>query len=258
MEIFEKLKKLEIYKNSPFPILSICLGLTSKKAESGSVFVTQLHSLVHKNLNSFERKLFAGDLEKIEDYLLSSYQIRNRKGIAFWGSGKNLWQVLEFEFPLPQTCQISNSPYTQTIKKQLKEHNKYLVLLADREKARLFTVQNGEIQEQKKIQNGLVPQQVKAIKTEWGRYDKISRHIDNHLLRHLKLIGEGTKEFTRKHPVNFVIIGSHKELLEKIKKTLPYPLNRKIIGHFTTSANIPSGQALLKSKKIASQIKGGI
>lgn len=121
---------------------------------------------------------------------------------------------------------------------------KYLVLLVDREKAILFTVRLGKIEERKEIFVGQVPQRVKAKTINLGRTDKIMRHIEYHLNEHLKLVAKETREFIKDKNVKFIIIGSHHELFHKIKKHLKYPLNKMILGEFVTELNIPLSKIL--------------
>ncbi|MCL4417156.1 MAG: hypothetical protein M1365_10730 [Actinobacteria bacterium] len=133
----------------------------------------------------------------------------------------------------------------------LDKHHKYLVLLADREKARLFTVHLGKIAEQKDFFNkGEVPQNVKAKKIDYGREDKIFRHIEQHLHYHLQMIAKKTREFIQGKNIRFIILGGHKEMLPKIKKHLLYPANKMVKGKFVTELNIPLADILKHSKKI--------
>lgn len=133
-------------------------------------------------------------------------------------------------------------------------NEKYLVLLADRKKAIFFTVNSGKIEERKEIVNDNVPQNVKAKKIDWGRDDKIFRHIEQHLHYHLKLIAKEVLEFAKGKHIRFLILGGHKELIPKIKAHLLYPLNKIVKGEFVTELNIPLNKVLLHSKKVTAQI----
>lgn len=126
---------------------------------------------------------------------------------------------------------------------------KYLVLLADREKARLITVNLGKIEEQKEIFDDSVPQNVKAKKIDYGRDDKIFRHIEQHLHYHLQFIAKETKEFIKGKNIQFIILGGHEELLPKMKAHLTYPLNKMVKGNFITELNIPLADVLKMLKK---------
>ncbi|MDP2632738.1 MAG: hypothetical protein Q8P25_03370 [Candidatus Curtissbacteria bacterium] len=250
-EVEKTLIKLETFLNSKFPILSVYLGISQRKSPSSTFLLSIFHSQVHQNLKEEGQKTFKKDLARIDDFLNTSYDSRGRRSIVFFTAGNNLWETLEFEFYLPPLCIVSNSPYTNPIIEVLGKYKPYLVLLADRKKARLFTVHLGRIQEHKDVFNAEVPQRVKHGDNTWDQQDKIMRHIEDHLHRHLKFIAQETREFVKKHPVKFVIVGGHKDIIPKIKKHLTYPLNKIVTREFVTELNIPLNEVFLHSKKIA-------
>lgn len=133
-------------------------------------------------------------------------------------------------------------------------NKKYLVLLVDLAKARLFTVNSGRIDETKEIFDPSVPQKVKRINEAWGREDKIIRHIQNHINRHLKLIAAEVAKFANGKNIHFILIGGHKQLFAKVKKHLPGNLADKVRGTFVTELNIPLSDIFLKSKKYVQKL----
>ncbi len=253
MDIIGAIDKLKNYKDSNFPILSIYLGSTDKKTPKSSYFISQLRSLVG-HLSEQEQKFWQKDIDRIEEYLLESLGRSDTRSLVFFTAGKNLWEVLNFEFFLPPLCTSLYKPYLNPIEDALGTYQKYLVLLVDREKARLFTVHLGKIEEHKDIFNGQVPQRVRAKTINFGRTDKIMRDIEGHLHRHLQLIAKATKEFVNGKNIRFIIVGGHHELIPKIKKHLRYPLNKMVLGEFISELNIPLSTVLQHSKKIAVKI----
>lgn len=237
-----------------FPVLSVYLSSPGKQTPYPVYFISQLHSLIHQNLKEAEQKEWQGDITKIDEYLHQSFNKNNIRSLVFFTAGRNLWQVLDFEFYLPSLVKISPQPYLKPIEDAVKKYSKYLVLLVDRKKARLFTVHLGKIEEKKDLFDGEVPQNVKAKKIDWGRDDKIFRHIEDHLHRHLQMIAEKTYEFFLGKDIHYIVIGGHAELIPKVKKHLPYPLNKMVLGQFVTELNIPLNEVLLHSKKVASKI----
>src|SRR3989344_4585170 len=245
------LQGLASHKGSPYKILSLYLGFKDKKSPSGTVLVTLFHLLIHKSLTSLEKKVFREDLKKIEKYLQESFDTRGNRSIVFFTAGAHLFKVLQFEFYLPPDVSISYSPNVAPIVETISRYGAYLVLLVDRKRARLFTVHLGKIEEHQDTFVGEVPQKVKAKKIQYGREDKIFRHIESHLDQHLELIAQKTKEFIKKKSIRFIVLGSHQELLPKIKKHLKFPLNKMVKGEFVTELNIPLNEVLLHSKKVA-------
>ena len=243
------------YLNTSYPILSIYLGFAGKKTPSTQVVMSLFHSYIHRFLSDDEQKIFEKDIKKIETYLSENFDSRGKRSIVFFSSGKHVWEVFSFEFYLPPMCIVGYSPYFRPIAEALTAYKKYLVLLVDRKKARLFTVHLGEIEEQKEFIDGRVPQNVRANERDfYGRSDKIFRHIEDHLHRHLQLIAEAVSAFIREHDGSFLIIGGHKELVPKVKKHLPPPVQKMVLGEFVTELNIPLKDIFLHSKKIAENI----
>lgn len=250
-----KLRKLDGFANSSFPILSIYVGSASKKSPSSILLGSQFHSLIHQNLAEAEQKKFHDDINRMERYILDEFDTHAKRSLAMFSAGKKLWESFSFEFYLPPLCVVSYSPYTKPITEALHAYNKYFVLLVDREKARLFTVHLGEIEEHKDVLNGAVPQNVRQINDAWMRQDKIFRHIEDHLHRHLGLIAQATSNFALENGIHFMVLGGHRQLLSKIKEHLPTSVAKMILGEFVSELNIPINDVLLHSKKVVEQLE---
>jgi peptide chain release factor subunit 1 len=210
--------------------------------------------MLTQKLNRSDRKRFANAIQKINEYLEQIFDSRGKRSIAFFAND-TLFEILEFEFPLLPLIKFSNAAYLDPILAQIFDHNRYLVLLVDRKKARMFTVNLGEIEEYKDFIVDAVPQEVKVEEEHfYGRSNKISRHIEDHLNRHLKIVTEKLKEFIDGERINFILLGGHEDLFERVKKQLPKYLRDKVVGEFPFELNVPLNEILLASKKVAEHI----
>lgn len=244
------------YFNSPYPILSIYFGFAGKKTPDRKVVLSLFHSLIHQNLSDEEAKIFRSDVDKIEEYLSDEFDSRGARSVVFFTAGKNLWRVFPFEFYLPPLCVVSYSLYVKPLIDAFDSYKKYIVLLIDRGKARLFSVYLGEVQEYAEVFDGIVPQNVRANERDfYGRSDKIFRHIQDHLHRHVVIVANALSEFIKKNGGNFLLIGGHKELLPMIIKELPISVQKMVVAEFVTAVNIPLQKVLLQSKAVAEKIE---
>lgn len=138
----------------------------------------------------------------------------------------------------------------------------YLVLLADRKMAMLYTLFKGSASSLSRFTKNDVPQRVKHGNNTWDAQDKINRHIENHLHLHLKSVGEFIKKYVKENPVDGILIGGHKALFAKIKKHIPYPTSKKVVGNFVTELKVPlntiSKKAIAEIEKLETKrrIKG--
>lgn len=131
----------------------------------------------------------------------------------------------------------------------------YLILLIDRKHASMITLLNGLVIDTETVTDGQVPQKVKHGDDTWDAQDKIFRHIEDHLHRHLTLMLDKATSFVKEHNVSTIIIGSHKPLFAKIEKNLPLPLAKKVKGYFVTELNAPFNEILERANLLIAQLE---
>lgn len=140
--------------------------------------------------------------------------------------------------------------YLKLMQKGIGGNKKYLVLLVDRKRARMFTFLNGKIDGNEEVMYGYVPQNVKHGSNTWDSEKKIFRHIENHLHLHLAHVGKNVGEFSKKNKITGIVIGGHKPLFPKIQKHIPYPFSNIIIGTFTSELKVPIDEITRRANKI--------
>lgn len=236
------------------PVLSVYIGEEGKKTPSVAILRSNLHSLVHMALSARDREAFKRDIERMDAFLRERIDTRNTRGIVFFSSGKNIWEALPLPFPVHPSCTLAAQPFLTPLESALQLHQGYLVLLVDREKARMFTVDMGQIAEHLDVFDCHVPQEVKAIKSDFNRDNIIFRHIEDHLHQHLVLVAQAVKGFAKGKTFRFILLGGHRETLPKVIHHLPPELQRLVLGTFDTELNIPRNDILLHCERIVRQM----
>jgi hypothetical protein len=132
---------------------------------------------------------------------------------------------------------------------------KYLILLVDREHARFYLISNGHFIEEKELEKDHVPQKVKHGDDTWDAQDKIFRHIEVHLHKHLQRVVEEAANFIKGKNVTGVLIGGHKPLFTKVTHHLPTQLSKKVIGTFVTELKINKEMILKNAQKEIDKIE---
>ena len=133
----------------------------------------------------------------------------------------------------------------------------YIVLLVDRKKVMMFTLLDGKaVGEHRELVINDVPQKVRANEQQYyGRSDKIFRHIEDHLHRHLKTIVEEIVAFSKKQSITGIVVGGHKEFFGKIDTHLPQSLSQKVKGTFVTELNAPFNDILHRATVVITDIE---
>lgn len=121
-------------------------------------------------------------------------------------------------------------------------NKRYLVILADRHKGRFFTIFMNTFENQGEEIADDVPQNVKKEHTRPG---KVQQHIHEHLLKHLKHVGEKALDFLirrRIKEIDGVIICGHQELLSTIRNCLPARLKDRVVAEIVSQIDVPIGE----------------
>lgn len=127
----------------------------------------------------------------------------------------------------------------------------YLVILVDRKKVMMFTLLEGfAVGRYKEIVLDDVPQKVRVDEEDYyGRSDKVFRHIEDHLHRHLQKVAGFIDDFVRREKIDGVFLGGHTDMFPKVKKYLPLSLRKNIKATFITDLKAPFNEILEDAKQ---------
>lgn len=247
------IRKLQAYNDRTFPILSVYLEVPEQAHERNEKMCRRFNNLIEKNLKPEQIPQIQSDLSYTDAYLKQYQHNNDYKSIALFSGDNKLWEVINIYDQLPDFITVSHTPYLKPLIKVLGKYRRYLVILADREKARFFTLHMGQLEYQGNVYDPSVPQKVKR-RGAAELSGKIDSHIQDHLRRHLLYIGQQVDNFTKNKQINGVIIGGHKELLRNMKDALPKHLQTKTLGEFVSELNVDFNEVLIKSKNIINSV----
>lgn len=131
----------------------------------------------------------------------------------------------------------------------------YMVLVVDRKRAKMFTISDGIVNDSVEFVDEHVPQKVRHGDNMWDAQNKIFRHIEEHLHRHLKQIALKVSEYVKNKNIQFIIIGGHKTFFAKVKEHLPVPLQKMVLGTFITAVNLPTTTIAKHCKKVVEELE---
>lgn len=251
-DIEHTIKRLRNYHSSSFPIISVYLSIPkdAQPYATHDLFV----ALAATSLSKIDQETFSQDIAYIDGYLAQFKNREKYKSIAFFSGGNKLWEVVPMHHDVQTFITINHSPYLEPIIEHLDANKRYLVVLTDREKAKFITLYHGAVEEEEIIDDPSIPQVVKVNEERfYGRTDKISRHINDHLNRHFDTVADKLKSFVNNKPIAGVVVGGHKRYLTTFEKHMPKPLQERILGEIITVPDAPVNDVVEMSKKVLSK-----
>ncbi|MBI4686516.1 MAG: hypothetical protein HY756_01855 [Nitrospirae bacterium] len=142
------------------------------------------------------------------------------------------WREYNLSLPVKNEIVVDSTPYIKPLAALLSSYPRYIVLVADKESARLFLIHLGRIEIYTEHVTPDIPGKHKKggwFALEQGRYE---RHIDFHISQHMKDVIKSLEELLIRESADRIILGGSEETLAKVKNMLPHTILDKVIATF--------------------------
>jgi peptide chain release factor subunit 1 len=253
MLTYSELKSLSTLSGDGNMFISLYLNvnrLTNPKGDYVIHFKNMLKNKEEKIEKNTEKKI-KKDLNKIESYL-KDYKREFKKGVALIScSGLGIWKNYHLSLPVKNEIVIDTTPYIKPLLSLLNNYQRCVVLLVDKELAKIYVTHLGEIEEYTELFTPNIPGKHK--KGGWFslQQKRFERHIDYHVNLHMKDVVKTLEDFLHKESISRIIIGGSEDAITKIKNILPKDILRKVISTFTSEITLGEKEVLHKTFKIA-------
>ncbi|MDP1809144.1 MAG: hypothetical protein Q8L35_06365 [Actinomycetota bacterium] len=248
-------------------VVSLYLNVDGAKHPRLQDYEKELRGLLHqaerewihgdKGVDKAKRRSLKQDLDKIGAFVTGNWRRDGQKGLAVFScAAAGFWHVFELPVGVPSALIVGDEPYAKTLTAVLDEYKRYCVVSVDRRKARYFTVYLGEIEEHHGVfVDERVPDQVKE--GEWAslRQSRIARHIEDHVLHHLKDVAGLTFNFFLEHSFDRLILAGRSELIPKFRAVLHPYLQMRVAGEFQAGPDAPLPEILKESLRVEEDIQ---
>lgn len=239
----EKLNKIESKKNY---LISLYLN-TDQRFKKPEEIKISLKNLLKKS----EEFLDKASQNKIKNKVKLELKKETKSLVFFICPKEKIWYQYSFLRPLPSGIFIERNLHLAPLIKMLDEYERYCVAVVDKEKAKIFSVYLGQIEELKNIFTRFPG---KHKQGGWAQA-RFQRHIRDHLNRHLKKVNSILFDFFRKEDFDRIILAGSKEVLPLLKKNLHPFLKKKLAGQFYTELFAPLEKFLKQSLLIEEKIE---
>lgn len=195
------------------------------------------------------------DLRAIEAYV----QDRKRdfkRGLALISSTeRSFWREYNLSVPLGNELVVDNAPYLKPLLDALNHYRRYAVLLVDKESARIFVMHLGELVEYGEVHTPDVPGRHK--KGGWFALAQshYERHIDYHVLMHLKDVLRELDSFMKGKETGMLVLGGPEEAVVKTRGLLPRALADKIVGVFQAGMFESNAEILARVRPLVEEFE---
>jgi peptide chain release factor subunit 1 len=174
------------------------------------------------------------------------------KGLALFScSSPALWQVHALAVRIRDHLAFEPHPDVAPLLELVDEYERYAVALVDKERARLFTVFLGEIEEIDAFQDSV------PAKHDQGGISqaKYQHHHDVHVHWHLARVARGLAELLRRRWFDRLVLAGPQEATSELRRRLPRMLAHRLAGVIPAALSASDAEILEKTLAIERQVE---
>jgi peptide subunit release factor 1 (eRF1) len=236
------------------PVVSAYL-MVDRTRTTKKNYQTKLNSMIAKSREILEadddfdknhKKEIFEILEKIKSFVNDKFSTGSAKTLVVFSSGDGLWEEFRVPIIMKSRIIIDPKPYTQNLRNLINNSKKYGVLLVNREKAQIYSVYLGEVNEYLAAFISDVPSKVNFRSEAVLREKKLLGRLEEKLHHFFKLINDKTLELFKEKKFDYLILSGKKEIIPGFLNYMHSYLQQVYIGGIDAE---PDSKITVISKK---------
>jgi peptide subunit release factor 1 (eRF1) len=218
------IKVLAGFRSEDAPVVSCYLDVDGRRQVRPQDIERRLAALVREASSGPSGAEAAGDLAKITEHVGSGLDRSGVRGLALFScASKGLWEVVELPVPVANRIVVNQSPAVGTLESIVQELEPLGVLLVDRQRARMFVFQFGELVDRTELFEALPRDYDQTDDAGRGGADKLQGHTDELATQHLRHAAEVAFRLHQDNGFGRLTIGATDEVAAAIEPLLhPY------------------------------------
>ncbi len=234
------------------PVVSLYLNIDGAAFPARSDYEAELSFLISQTRKSAaddleltrdQQVVLDSELSSIGEFINLKFQRDGARGLVIFACrAEGLWQVNPLKIPVENKLYVDWKPQVAPLIETLSSYEQLCVLVANKEKARIFKAYAGEISEQ----TGVFNQVLKHHEQGGWEQNKLQRRHELQVRNHLKEASEATLEFFKKGHFDKLVIGTADELWPELEKVMHPYLRERMVGRFSVDINASADDVLAR------------
>lgn len=242
------------------PVLSVYLDTDQSRdinIERGfEIVLKDMLREIKQRLDKDEMGKFQADAERVQQFVKEEYHDVKRGLVIFSDQSEDLFQHIELNVRVRSVARWEETPYVRPLVELMDEYERYCVALADRERARLFTIYLGEIEEHREMEASADVRHIKSSGLDHLRSQmNIERKADEHAHWHFKHIVEWLSWLARKYEFDRLVLAGTDEATSHISALLPTRLQPRVVRRMNMPLNVRDAYVLEETLKVEQEVE---
>jgi len=245
----DAVRQLATFDSGGAPVTTCYLDVDGRRRVRPADYQAALEHLIRATSVRPNGEPAAADLQRITDYVRSDFDRGGVRGIAIFScAARDFWEVVALPVPVHDRIHVGHGPDVAQLEVVVDDLRPIGVLLADRQRARLFVYELGELIEHEEHTDEL-PRDV----DERGHSERggVEPHNDELAAQHLRHAAKSAFDMFSAHRVEHVVLGGAADLLGELEQALHPFLRDRLAGRLALTAT--AGLADIRAAVIATE-----
>ena len=194
------------------------------------------------------------DFDRIRALVGSGLDRSRTRGLAIFScSADRLWHVIELPVPVHARVVVNHVPAVGQLESVLREHEPIGVLLADRQHARMFVFELGELVERSEMFEALP--RATGARGERDRGGDHPHSLEERTQQHLRNAAQVAFDVWSQHPFEHLAIAAPEHLAGHLEAALHPYLRRRLCGRLSVPVTANHAEVLTAAQQVEAQVE---
>ncbi|MGH9268237.1 MAG: hypothetical protein ACRD0D_08670 [Acidimicrobiales bacterium] len=227
----DAIRRLAAFEANDTLVVSLYLDVDGRRWPRYADCEARAERLVRSTLE--RNPVAADDLRRAEAFVRGGIDRARTRGLAiFSASGEGLWRVFELAVPVRDQIAVDRVPHVRQLETVLEDNERFGVLVADRQRARMFVFELGELVDKSELFDRLPRHDDDG--GEWGR-DHVRDHAAAAAHHHLRRAAQVAFDVYQERPFRHLVLAAPDDIANGLERELHSYLRDRIAARLAVA-----------------------
>ncbi|MGH9178334.1 MAG: hypothetical protein ACRD0N_07260 [Acidimicrobiales bacterium] len=230
------IRSLASFKGGDAPVVSVYLDVDGRRFVRPRDYELHLEALLrYAREGQNGHRPDGEDLRRIEHHVKGGIDRSRTRGLALFSCARSgLWEVLELPVGVRNQLVVNTTPHIRQLETVLEENERFGVLLADRQRARMFVFELGQLVDKSELFDSLPRHE--DDRGDWDK-DHVRDHSADAAHHHLKRAADVAFSVFQEQDLDHLVIGAPDEIAKELERLVHSYLRDRIAARIKLPVN---------------------
>jgi peptide chain release factor subunit 1 len=237
----EVIRSLAGFRGEKAPVTSCYLDVDGRRYRRHQDYEQELDVLLREgHAKADGDQSVETDLRRIDEFVRGGLDRSHTRGLAIFScTAHDLWEVISLPVPVRNRVVVNHIPAVGQLEAVVTDYRRFGVLLADRQRARVFVFELGELVEHSELMDEL-PRDY-DIRGDMERGD-VQHHVDALTTQHLRRAADAAWRMYQDRGFEYLAIGAPDEIANAVRDMLHPYLRQRLCGRIGVQVNASTAE----------------